>query len=150
MSDKIMSERKEVLHGKTYKIRPTGSEYSYYITINSQESNGIVKPREIFFNTKCPEHYEHLMAVTRIISAVFRLADDSLFIADELKEIFSPIGGYRKRDKWYNSLYNEIGEVIELYLLEINAINKATLEDKEIENSNALKNMSWSMYELGN
>ena len=117
-------ERNEVLQGKTYKIRPTGSDYSYYVTINNQLVDGKYKPREIFINTKHSEHFEHLAAITRIISAVFRLADDSTFIARELQEIFSPVGGYRKKSRYYNSFYNEIGECIEMYLAELNILNE--------------------------
>lgn len=122
-----ITERKEVLQGKTYKIRPTGSDFSYYITINSQEIEGKLKPRELFITTKHADHYEHLTAISLIISAVFRLSDDSMFIARELQEIFSPVGGYRKRNSWYNSFYNEIGECIELYLSELEELNSKVL-----------------------
>lgn len=119
-------ERDEVLNGKTYKIRPTGSDHSYYVTLNAQLIEGVLRPREIFFNTKNPDHYEHLMALTRVISAIFRIAPDCYFIAKELQEVFSPVGGYRKKSKWYHSMYNEIGEKIELFLLELDALNTKT------------------------
>lgn len=124
-------EREEVLRGATYKIRPNGSDFSYYITINSQLVEGKLLPRELFINTKHADHYEHLAALSRIISAVFRLSDDSMFIAKELQEIFSPVGGYRKKSKYYNSFYNEIGECIEMYLSELTELNNNPIKKNQ-------------------
>jgi ribonucleoside-diphosphate reductase alpha chain len=102
-------ERKECLSGKTYKI--TNGVYSYYITVNCLKG----KPYEIFINSKNPEKYASLTCLTRIVSAFMRTDYDCAFIADELKQIVDPKGGYWKKSKYYTSLESEIGEILATY-----------------------------------
>jgi hypothetical protein len=127
------TERKP-LQGRTYKIKHPAEDSAYYITLNYEIKEGKASPVEIFINTKNTEHYEYLVAITRLISAIFKVEEDPSFVCKELKEVFSPIGGYRKKSKYYNSFLNEVGEVIELFLLELQDVELLVneLNDKEM------------------
>ena len=85
--------RSEKLPGATYKLRWPDSEHAFYVTINDAETDGIRRPFEIFINSKNLEHYAWVVALTRMISAVFRRGGDVSFVADELKQVFDPRGG---------------------------------------------------------
>lgn len=119
------------LTSSTYKIKPPTGEDGWYITIadlSSTDESGVVtlKPYEIFINSKNVEHFEFVMLVTRLVSAIFRAVDDPRFIIEEFRAIHSPLGGYRGRPKaqgekgyWYKSILDEIGEVIESHFEDI-------------------------------
>ncbi len=105
--------RPEILSGRTYKIKTPQSEHALYVTIN--DCDGI--PFEIFINSKNMEHFQWIVALTLVISAVFRKESDVTFLIDELKSIFDPKGGYfKKGGKFIPSLVAEIGEVIETHI----------------------------------
>ena len=87
-------EREGVLAGYTYKLKWPGSDHAIYVTINDIEHNGRRRPFEIFINTRNLEHYAWTVALTRMISAVFRRGGDVTFVADELKAVFDPQGGH--------------------------------------------------------
>ena len=86
-------DRPEVLLGHTYKIKWLDSDHAFYITINDIEKDGRRRPFEIFINSKNMEAYAWTLALTRMISAVFRRGGDVSFVVDELKAVFDPRGG---------------------------------------------------------
>ena len=106
-------EREEALPGYTYKLKWATSGHAIYITINDIERDGRRRPFEIFINTKNLEHYAWTVALTRMISAVFRRGGDVTFVVDELKAIFDPQGGQWMGGRYVPSLLAAIGEVIE-------------------------------------
>lgn len=111
------------LHGATYKIKTPQSEHALYITINNMELDGVVHPYEMFINSKNMDHFQWVIALTRLVSAVWRKGGDSKFLVEELKNVFDPKGGYYKRGGVYMpSLVAEIGSVIEQHLKSIGVI----------------------------
>ena len=112
-------ERDGVLAGYTYKLRWAGSDHAIYVTINDIEREGRRRPFEVFINTKNLEHYAWTVALTRMISAVFRRGGDVSFVVDELKAIFDPQGGQWMNGRYVPSLLAAIGEVIESHMLRI-------------------------------
>ena len=111
--------RPEYLQGATYKIKTPQSEHALYITINDMVLNGDERhPYEMFINSKNMEHFQWVLALTRLVSAVWRKGGDSTFLVEELKNVFDPKGGYYKRGGVYMpSLVAEIGTVIEQHLV---------------------------------
>ncbi|GMR00457.1 MAG: hypothetical protein BMS9Abin18_1306 [Zetaproteobacteria bacterium] len=118
-------ERDDVLEGTTYKIKTPLSEHALYITINDVvmkrgEPNEHKRPFEIFINSKNMENFSWIVALTRVISAVFRKGGDVTFLVEELKAVFDPRGGYYKKGgKYMPSLVAEIGEVIQQHMISI-------------------------------
>lgn len=130
-------QRPEMLIGSTYKIKTPMSEHAIYVTINDillnegteHESR---RPFEIFINSKNMEHYQWVVALTLLISAVFRKGGDITFIVDELSAVFDPQGGYFKRGgKFMPSLVAEIGDVIEKHLKAIGMIATEGLDEHQ-------------------
>ncbi len=127
-------ERPDVLLGSTYKIKTPQSEHALYITINDIVLNPgtrheVRRPYEIFINSKNMDHFQWIVALTRIISAVFRKGGDVTFLVDELRNVFDPRGGYfKKGGKYKPSLVAEIGDAIECHMKMIGMI-----EDKELD-----------------
>jgi len=111
--------RPEYLQGTTYKIKTPQSEHALYITVNDMVLNGDERhPYEMFINSKNMEHFQWVLALTRLVSAVWRKGGDSTFLVEELKNVFDPKGGYYKRGGVYMpSLVAEIGTVIEQHLI---------------------------------
>ncbi len=116
--------RLEVLEGATYKVRWPENDHAIYITINNIMINGRLCPFEIFINSKNMEHYAWTVALTRLISAVFRRGGDVSFVAEELKVIFDPRGGQWVDGKLVPSLLAVIGGVIERHAATIGSIEK--------------------------
>jgi ribonucleoside-diphosphate reductase alpha chain len=112
-------ERDGVLSGYTYKLKWPGSDHALYVTINDMEQNGRRRPFEIFINTRNLEHYAWTVALTRMISAVFRRGGDVTFVADELKAVFDPQGGHWVKGRYVPSLLAAIGEIIETHMRRI-------------------------------
>jgi ribonucleoside-diphosphate reductase alpha chain len=110
-------EREAVLAGYTYKLKWPGSDHAIYVTINDIEQGGRRRPFEIFINTRNLEHYAWTVALTRMISAVFRRGGDVTFVADELKAVFDPQGGHWVGGRYVPSLLAAIGEVIETHMI---------------------------------
>jgi len=115
-------ERPDFLVGTTYKIKPPVAEHAMYITINdivlnegtNDESR---QPYEVFINSKSMEHFQWVIALTRVISAVFRKGGDLTFLVEELRSVYDPNGGYfKKGGVFMPSLVAEIGAVIEKHL----------------------------------
>jgi ribonucleoside-diphosphate reductase alpha chain len=112
-------DRPEDLPGRTYKIKWPGSDHAIYITINDVMQDGRRRPFEIFINSKNMEHYAWTVALTRMISAVFRRGGDVSFVVEELKAVFDPRGGQWMEGRYVPSLLAAIGGVIERHLIEI-------------------------------
>lgn len=115
--------RPETLPGTTYKLKTPLSDHALYVTINDiilnpgtpEESR---YPFEVFINSKEMSHYQWVLALTRVISAVFRKGGECAFLVEELKSVFDPKGGYfKKGGKFMPSLVAEIGEVLERHLV---------------------------------
>jgi ribonucleoside-diphosphate reductase alpha chain len=112
-------DRPEVLIGQTYKIKWADLDHAFYITINDVEKDGRRRPFEIFINSKNMEHYAWTVALTRMISAVFRRGGDVSFVVDEMKAVFDPRGGQWMNAHYVPSILAAIGEVIERHLVAI-------------------------------
>ncbi len=112
-------DRPEELVGRTYKIKWLDTDHAFYITINDIEKDGRRRPFEIFINSKNMEAYAWALALTRMISAVFRRGGDVSFVVEELKAIFDPRGGQWMSGRYVPSLLAAIGEVIEKHMVEI-------------------------------
>ncbi len=133
-------ERPEALHGSTYKIRWPESDHAIYITINDIVRDGRRQPFEIFINSKNTEHYAWTVALTRMISAVFRRGGDVSFIVEELKAVFDPRGGQWMGGHYVPSILAAIGGVIEQHLVSIGALaplEAAQLQPPAAEDGNA-------------
>ena len=128
-------ERPEALQGSTYKIRWPESEHAIYITINDIVRDGRRQPFEIFINSKNMEHYAWTVALTRMMSAVFRRGGDVSFIVDELKAVFDPRGGQWIGGRYVQSILALIGSVIEAHLVAIGAV--AQRESAQLEKGRA-------------
>jgi len=111
--------RPEALPGQTYKIRWPESEHALYITLNDIVQDGRRRPFEVFINSKNMEHYAWTVALTRMISAVFRRGGDVSFVVEEMKAVFDPRGGAWLGGKYVPSLLAAIGDVIERHMIDI-------------------------------
>lgn len=120
MHEKV--ERPEMLLGSTYKVKTPLSDHALYITVNDiilnpDTEHEVRRPFEIFINSKNMDHFQWIVALTRIISAVFRKGGDVTFLVEELRSVFDPKGGYfKKGGKYMPSLVAEIGDVIESHM----------------------------------
>jgi ribonucleoside-diphosphate reductase alpha chain len=112
-------DRPEALPGQTYKIKWAEAEHALYITINDVVTDGRRRPFEVFINSKNMEHYAWTVALTRMISAVFRRGGDVSFVVEELKAVFDPRGGQWMNGRYVPSLLAAIGEVIERHMIQI-------------------------------
>lgn len=110
-------EREPALAGVTYKLKWPASDHAIYITINDIEHDGRRRPFEIFINTRNLEHYAWTVALTRMISAVFRRGGDVSFVVEELKAVFDPQGGQWMAGRYVPSLLAAIGGVIETHMI---------------------------------
>jgi len=128
MHEKV--KRPEMLIGSTYKIKTPLSEHALYVTINDiilnpGSEHELRRPFEIFINSKNMDHFQWIVALTRIISAVFRKGGDVTFLVDELRSVFDPKGGYfKKGGKYMPSLISEIGDAIESHLIHIGLLKR--------------------------
>ena len=132
-------ERPEMLVGSTYKIKTPLSDHALYVTINDIVLNqGTVheqrRPFEVFINSKNMEHFQWIVALTRIISAVFRKGGDVTFLVEELRSVFDPKGGYfKKGGKYMPSLVAELGDAIDSHLRSIGLIIGEPLDQQQQE-----------------
>ena len=122
-------ERPEMLLGSTYKIKSPLVEHAFYVTINDIILNPgteheLRRPFEVFINSKSMEHFQWIVALTRIMSAVFRKGGDVTFLVEEMKAVFDPKGGYFKAGGVYMpSLVAELGFVVEEHLKSIGMLH---------------------------
>lgn len=132
-------ERPEMLLGSTYKIKTLLSEHALYITINDiilnvNTEHELRRPFEIFINSKNMDHFQWIVALTRIISAIFRKGGDINFLVEELHSVFDPNGGYYKPGgKYMPSLVAEIGYVLQNHLQTIGLLKKKELDPHQKE-----------------
>ena len=130
-------ERPDMLLGSTYKIKTPLSEHALYITINDVVLNQGTeqeqrRPFEIFINSKNMDNFQWILALTRIISAVFRKGGDITFLVEELHSVFDPRGGYfKKGGKYMPSLVAEIGDAIEAHMRMIGVLSNDDLDDEQ-------------------
>lgn len=130
-------DRPEKITGSTYKVKTPVTEHALYITINDVVMNEGTpqehrRPFEIFINSKNMDHFQWIVALTRVMSAVFRKGGDVTFLVEELKSVFEPSGGYfKKGGKFVPSLVAEIGEVVEQHLQEIGMLKKPGLDEHQ-------------------
>lgn len=156
MSEAI--KRPEVLVGATYKIKPPQADHALYVTINDvilnqDTEHEIRRPFELFLSSKNMEHFQWTVALTLIISAIFRKGGDITFLVAELRSVFDPNGGYFKRGgRYIPSLVAEIGDVIEKHLKTIGMLPEdgvdkqnrqvvaASQEEMTLQQSNEISN----------
>ena len=112
-------DRPTALEGMTYKLKWPESEHAIYITVNDTVVGGQRRPFEVFINSKNMEHYAWTVALTRMISAVFRRGGDVSFVVEELKAVFDPRGGAWMNGRYVPSILAAIGGVIEQHMIEI-------------------------------
>ncbi|NNG04882.1 MAG: ribonucleoside reductase [Inquilinus sp.] len=112
-------DRPESLPGQTYKLKWPDSDHAIYVTVNDVMQDGRRRPFEVFINSKNMEHYAWTVALTRMISAVFRRGGDITFVVEELKAVFDPRGGQWMKGRYVPSLLAAIGGVIEQHMIEI-------------------------------
>jgi hypothetical protein len=130
-------ERPEMLIGSTYKVKTPLSEHALYVTINDIILNHgtnyeLRRPFEIFINSKNMDHFQWIVALTRIISAVFRKGGDVTFLVEELRSVFDPRGGYfKKGGKYMPSLVAEIGDAIECHMRMIGLLKDDGLDEHQ-------------------
>lgn len=130
-------ERPELLFGSTYKLKTPLSEHALYVTINDIVLNPgteheVRRPFEIFINSKNMDHFQWIVALTRILSAVFRKGGDATFLVEELKAVFDPRGGYfKKGGKYMPSLVAELGDVIEHHMKLIGMLKGDELDERQ-------------------
>ena len=124
-------KRPEMLVGATYKIKTPQSEHALYVTINDMVLNHGTKhevrqPFEIFINSKNMDHFQWVVALTRVMSAVFRKGGDVTFLVDEMKAVFDPQGGYFKPGGggFMPSIVAEIGHALESHMKMIGLIKE--------------------------
>ncbi|EKV29255.1 Ribonucleotide reductase of class II (coenzyme B12-dependent) [Caenispirillum salinarum AK4] len=120
-------DRPETLPGYTYKLRWPESDHATYITINDVVEHGRRRPFEVFINSKNMEHYAWTVALTRMISAVFRRGGDIGFVVEELKAVFDPRGGQWMNGRYVPSILAAIGGVIEQHMIRIGFLKEDDL-----------------------
>jgi hypothetical protein len=133
MHEKV--ERPDTLIGATYKIKSPLFEHALYVTINDIVLNAgteheLRRPFEIFINSKNMDHFQWIVALTRIMSAVFRKGGDVTFLVEELKAVFDPRGGYFKAGGVYMpSIVAELGAIVEQHLKMIGLLHDPELDE---------------------
>jgi hypothetical protein len=135
MHEKV--ERPDTLIGATYKIKSPLFEHALYVTINDIVLNQgteheLRRPFEVFINSKNMDHFQWIVALTRIMSAVFRKGGDVTFLVEELKAVFDPRGGYFKAGGVYMpSIVAELGAIIEQHLKSIGLIHDPEMSNEQ-------------------
>ena len=112
-------DRPQAFEGQTYKLKWPDSEHAIYLTVNDVVVNGHRRPFEVFINSKNMEHFAWTVALTRMISAVFRRGGDVSFVVEELKAVFDPRGGAWIKGKYIPSILAAIGGVLETHMVAI-------------------------------
>jgi len=138
MTEKVMRpEGMESLEGSTYKIKTPLDDHAMYVTINDIILNTGTeheqrRPFEIFINSKNMDHFQWIVALTRLMSAVFRKGGDVTFLAEELQAVFDPKGGYFKPGgRFMPSIIAEIGDVIAHHMQKIGLMEKEELSEQQ-------------------
>lgn len=143
-------KRPELLLGSTYKIRTPHSEHAFYVTINDIVLNQGTehearRPFEMFINSKNMDQFQWVVALTRVVSAVFRKGGDITFLVEELKAVFDPHGGYFKSGgKYMPSIVAEIGSALEEHMQSIGLIESQSVSEAQVEMINQKKEQASS------
>jgi hypothetical protein len=131
-------DRPDVLIGSTYKIKPTHLDHAVYITINDMVLDGKKHPFEIFINSKNMDSFQWVLAITRLISAIWRKGGNTDFLIDELKAVCDPHGGYwskvNGKGKYMTSIVAEIGYIIDRH---VNVVVDVVADDNNQPITNA-------------
>lgn len=155
--------RPDELRGYTYKIKTPLSDHAMYITVNNIVLNLGTEheqeyPFEIFINSKNMEQFQWILALTRVISAVFRKGGDATFLVEELKQVFDPQGGYfKKGGRFMPSMVAEIGEVLEIHMRksglitdeELSEAHQALLAEKRAASESGAANADHAVIDTG-
>jgi ribonucleoside-diphosphate reductase alpha chain len=129
-------DRPQTLEGNTYKLKWPDSEHAIYVTVNDVVINGHRRPFEVFINSKNMEHFAWTVALTRMISAVFRRGGDVSFVVEELKAVFDPRGGAWVQGKYIPSILAAIGGVLEQHMVAIGFLAGEGMALKEDPHAN--------------
>ncbi len=138
--------RPETLPGRTYKLRWPESDHAIYITVNDimETASGgkhSRRPFEVFINSKNMEHYAWTVALTRMISAVFRRGGDVAFVVEELKAVFDPRGGQWMNGRYVPSLLAAIGDTIEQHMIDIGFLQSSGAGALQKQNTSNVVNL---------
>jgi ribonucleoside-diphosphate reductase alpha chain len=133
-------DRPAGLDGRTYKIKWPESDHAIYITLNDIMQGGRRRPFEIFINSKNMEHFAWTVALTRMISAVFRRGGDVSFVVEELKAVFDPRGGAWMDKRYVPSLLAAIGGVIEEHMIDIGFLKDSDSLESEFNRKKQVVN----------
>lgn len=140
MAEVEITPRPTSLEGSTYKIRYPGVAQAFYITINDYvDANGKRHPFEMFVNSKSVKHQEWIVALTRMISAIFRRGGDVTFIVEELQQVFSSQGGAFVNQKFVPSLVALIGNTIETHFKKIGLLDSGEVSAEPAEKVSAFE-----------
>ncbi len=118
--------RPDVVNAKVYKLKSAFVKNSVFVTLSYINEGEIIRPIEIFINSKDLTRAPEYVVLTRLISAIFRRASDAMFILEELQGIFDPNGGSFKEGKYYHSFYAEIADVIERFFYDVGIVERPT------------------------
>ncbi len=133
-------DRPGTIPGQTYKLKWPESNHAMYITLNDIVQDGRRRPFEIFINSKNVEHFAWTVALTRMISAVFRRGGDVSFVVEELKAVFDPRGGAWMQGRYVPSLLAAIGDVIETHLVQIGFLPNPKSNDRAVSEKVSILN----------
>ena len=131
------NQRPEVVDAKVYKLKSAFVKNSVFITLSYVKEADIIRPIEIFINSKDLTRAPEYVVLTRLVSAIFRRSNDPMFILEELQGIFDPNGGTYKDGKYYHSFYAEIADVIERFFFDVGVVEPP--ETRPIEDNGKLK-----------
>ena len=120
-----LEQRPETLEGMTYKVK-AGTSHAMYISMSYHIIDDKKIPYEVFMNSKNMDHFAWTVALTRMISAIFRRGGDVSFVVEELKAVFDPRGGSWIKGKYVPSDAAAIGGVIEQFMKDIDYIPNDT------------------------
>ena len=119
--------RPDVVDAKVYKLKSAFVKNSVFVTLSYVKDSSLIRPVEIFINSKDLTRAPEYVVLTRLISAIFRRASDPMFILEELQGIFDPNGGSFKEGKYYHSFYAEIADVIERFFYDVGIVDKPVM-----------------------
>ena len=131
------NQRPEVVDAKVYKLKSAFVKNSVFITLSYIKEADIIRPIEIFINSKDLTRAPEYVVLTRLVSAIFRRSNDPMFILEELQGIFDPNGGTFKEGKYYHSFYAEIADVIERFFFDVGILERP--DAIQIENDGGSK-----------
>lgn len=127
----VSFQRPQVLDGATYKIKPPDSDHAIYVTINHTVADGQPRLVEIFVNSKNMAHFPWVVALTRVISAIFRHESKPTFLVEELRSVFDPNGGFWSDGRYVPSLVAEIGNCLQRHMVMLGIVDQPEVPSAE-------------------